>query len=438
MSAAAHRSDVSSFEQYRPWREPALAFRTLADENYALLLHDGSNGRARIYAFPEEIFEGEGRALLDRMAASFRDPQTSGELAGLFGYELASAFERIASPDTTWPHIALARYPAWAEFDRHADTICVRGVREKAVARLLAALTGPVATFEIPKAESVKWTPSWSHDQYLEACQAARDYVHAGDVFQVNLSQSFTVDLDPADTPFCVFERLTRSSPAPHAAYFRIDADRVVMTNSPERFLSVRDGRVEARPIKGTRPRADSPQRDAELAQQLSKSAKDNAENLMIVDLMRNDLARVCRAGSIEVPLLCEVESYANVHHLVSVVEGELRADIDIFDLIGASFPPGSITGAPKVRAMEIIAELEGEARGPYCGAMGWISKSGDMDLNVMIRTAAMQRKDGRWQAIIRSGGGIVAESDPQSEFEETLTKASALRQAFGGGGVRS
>jgi para-aminobenzoate synthetase component 1 len=434
MSAAAPCHDVSPFEQYRPWREPTLAFRPLAENDYALLLHDGSNGRARIYAFPDEIFEGEGREVLDRLAANYRNPQTSGELAGLFGYELVSAFENIAAPSTTWPHIALARYPAWAEFDRDAGTICVRGLCEKAVTRLLETLSVQAESVEIRQSENVEWTPNWSQDQYLNACRTARDYVHAGDVFQVNLSQSFNVELDPADTPFSVFERLTQFSPAPHAAYFRIDADRVVLTNSPERFLSVRDGRVEARPIKGTRPRADNPQRDAELAHQLSSSAKDNAENLMIVDLMRNDLARVCSAGSIEVPLLCEVESYANVHHLVSVVEGELRPGIDVFDLIAASFPPGSITGAPKVRAMEIIAELEGEARGPYCGAMGWISKSGDMDLNVMIRTAALQRQDGRWKAIIRSGGGIVAESDPQSEYEETLTKASALRAAFGGG----
>ena len=230
-----------------------------------------------------------------------------------------------------------------------------------------------------------------------------------------------------------MFERLCRASPAPHAAYFRLDATHVILTNSPERFVSVRAGQVEARPIKGTRKRSVDPVEDAALASELAASAKDRAENLMIVDLMRNDISRVCASGSVRVPVLCAVESYANVHHLVSVVEGELAAGQDMFDLVTASFPPGSITGAPKVRAMQIIAELEGESRGPYCGALGWISEAGDMDLNVMIRTAAMRVEDGVWHATIRSGGGIVADSDPQAEYEETLTKASALRRAVEG-----
>ena len=206
------------------------------------------------------------------------------------------------------------------------------------------------------------------------------------------------------------------------------------MTNSPERFLDVRDGRVEARPIKGTRPRSTDAVADAALVAELVASAKDRAENLMIVDLMRNDLSRVCRPGSVEVPRLCDVESYANVHHLVSVVTGDLADDRDVFDLLEASFPPGSITGAPKVRAMEIISELEGEPRGPYCGALGWIDGASAMDLNVMIRTAALRRSKSGWKASLRSGGGIVADSEPEAEYAETLTKASALRRALGAG----
>jgi para-aminobenzoate synthetase component 1 len=308
----------------------------------------------------------------------------------------------------------------------------VRGESGEAVRELAALLSRDIPAPDAPSGHA-RLVPRWSRERYLTAARRARDYVHAGDVFQVNLSQGFDIELAEGDGPWPVFARLCADSPAPHAAFLRLDADHVVMTNSPERFLDVRDGQVEARPIKGTRRRAADPQADAALAAELSASAKDRAENLMIVDLMRNDLSRVCRPGSVTVPRLYELETYANVHHLVSVVEGELDAGCDVFDLLAASFPPGSITGAPKVRAMEIISELEGEPRGPYCGALGWIDGSTAMDLNVMIRTAALRRVDGVWRASLRSGGGIVADSDPQAEYEETLTKASALRRAFRG-----
>jgi len=412
-----------------PWRDPLAAFAPLAGEPHALLLHDGRNGRARIFAFPDAVFDGEGRAGFDALADSAR---TRGGLhAGLLGYDLAAAFERLPHLDPRWPMLAMARYPAWAEFDRAAGTCRVQGETAAAAKRLAGAL-GEGEPVPVPPVTGARLEPRWSRERYLGAARRARDYVHAGDVFQVNLSQAFDIELAEEDTPWAVFCRLCSDSPAPHAAFLRLDADRVVLTNSPERFLKVRDGRVEARPIKGTRRRAADPAADAALAAELSASAKDRAENLMIVDLMRNDMSRVCRPGSVGVPHLCDLESYANVHHLVSVVEGELAADHDVFDLLAASFPPGSITGAPKVRAMEIISELEGEPRGPYCGALGWIDGAAALDLNVMIRTAALRRSGGRWRASVRSGGGIVADSDPQAEYEETLTKASALRRAFG------
>lgn len=416
------------------WRDPLAAFAPLAQEKHALLLHDGRNGRARIFARPARIHGGEGRAGFDAFAKAVREE--GGMHAGLFGYDLAAAFERLPHLDPRWPPLALARYDAWAEFDRAAGHCIVHADTEDA-ARAFADLLGDGV--EAPPAEAggeASWTPRWSRETYLEAARRARDYVHAGDVFQVNLSQAFDVGLAPGDTPWSVFRRLCEGSPAPHAAYLCLDDAHVVMTNSPERFLDVRDGRVEARPIKGTRRRAADPAEDAALAAELSASAKDRAENLMIVDLMRNDVSRVCEAGSVVVPLLCEVETYANVHHLVSAVEGRLAAGMDVFDLLAAAFPPGSITGAPKVRAMEIISELEGEPRGPYCGALGWIEGKDAMDLNVMIRTAVLRRVAGGWQATVRSGGGIVADSDPVAEYEETLTKASALRRAFGAGAL--
>jgi para-aminobenzoate synthetase component 1 len=257
--------------------------------------------------------------------------------------------------------------------------------------------------------------------------------VRRGDVFQVNLSHPFRGSLPGQDGPFRLIRRLAEQSPAAFSAYLRLDEDRAVVTNSPERFMSVdAAGRVETRPIKGTRARSPDPEADARAAQALAASDKDRAENLMIVDLMRNDIARVCVPGSVRAPQLFGVETFSNVHHLVSTVTGQLAEDKSIFDLIAASFPPGSITGAPKVRAMEIIAELEGESRGPYCGALGWIGADGAADLNVMIRTAALVREGAAWRVEVRSGGAIVIESDPDEELAETRAKAGALLKAAG------
>jgi para-aminobenzoate synthetase component 1 len=251
-------------------------------------------------------------------------------------------------------------------------------------------------------------------------------------VFQVNLSHPFRGRLSGADAPAALSRALASASPAAFSAYLRLDQDRAVVTNSPERFVRLHpDGAVETRPIKGTAARRTDPDDDAAAARALAASMKDRAENLMIVDLMRNDLARVCRPGTVSVPDLFQVESYANVHHLVSTVMGRLAEGRDVFDLLAASFPPGSITGAPKPRAMEIIAELEGESRGPYCGALGWIGPDGAGDFNVMIRTAALVRDGAGWTCDVRSGGAITIESEPEAELAETRAKAGALARAM-------
>ncbi len=365
MSPLLQASAGPLLEIVRPWRDPITAFAPLAAHDHALLLHDGRSGRARVFAWPSRVFADGMRAGFEALQADFRTPCAEGMLAGLFGYDLASAFEAVPAQPSRWPSLAFARYPVWAEFDRAAATLTVRG-RDAALMTRLADLLG---SDSVPTAAgaagAASWSARWSQAHYLAAARRARDYVHAGDVFQVNLSQAFEVELAAGDAPYAVFERLCRASPAPHAAYFRLDAEHVILTNSPERFVSVRRGQIEARPIKGTRRRSTDAAEDAALAAELAVSAKDRAENLMIVDLMRNDISRVCVPGSVHVPTLCAVETYANVHHLVSVVEGDLADGRDVFDLVAASFPPGSITGAPKVRAMQIIAELEGESRGP-------------------------------------------------------------------------
>ena len=202
-----------------------------------------------------------------------------------------------------------------------------------------------------------------------------------------------------------------------------------IVSASPERFLKLADRRVETRPIKGTRPRGSTPEEDRRLGEELLASAKDRAENVMIVDLLRNDLSRVCRDHTVLTPEICVLESFATVHHLVSTVTGELRPGLDAVDLLRATFPGGSITGAPKIRAMEIIAELEPTRRGPYCGAIGWLGGDGWMDTSITIRTYAIKDRRVAFQA----GGGIVADSDPAAEYDETLDKARALIEALGG-----
>ena len=293
---------------------------------------------------------------------------------------------------------------------------------------------------------------SFTRDAYLDAVERVREYIFAGDIFQTNLSQRFDAPL--YEPPWQLYLRLRDRNAAPFAAFLELpepSAGRVshpstfahgapskvegrsrpaiaVLSASPERFLHVDgEGHVETRPIKGTRPRGFGPEHDAALGQALTESAKDRAENLMIVDLMRNDLSRVCSPGTVRVPELFALERYATVHHLVSTVVGELEAGADALDLVRAAFPGGSITGAPKVRAMEIIAELEPSRRGVYCGSIGYWSVSGELDTSIAIRTAVA--RGGR--VYFNAGGGIVADSSPEQEYLETLHKARGIIDAL-------
>jgi para-aminobenzoate synthetase component 1 len=261
---------------------------------------------------------------------------------------------------------------------------------------------------------------SFPRSGYLDAVSRVREYIYAGDIFQANLSQRFETPFP--DNPWTFYERLRARNPAPFSAFFECPGAAVLST-SPERFLRVTaEGHVETRPIKGTRARGVGPEHDAALGQALTESVKDRAENLMIVDLMRNDLSRVCASGSVRVSELFALERYATVHHLVSTVVGTLEPDRDAFDLLRAAFPGGSITGAPKLRAMEIIAELEPSRRGVYCGSIGYWSVTGDVDTSIAIRTAVV--RGGR--IYFSAGGGIVADSDPEQEYRETLDKVRA------------
>ena len=265
---------------------------------------------------------------------------------------------------------------------------------------------------------------NFTRQEYVKAVSRVRSYIAAGAVFQVNLAQRFEADLRVP--PYELYSRLRKINPAPFASYLSLPGVTVVSA-SPERFLRVQGDLVETRPVKGTRPRGGDPIEDRRLAEELQESAKDRAENVMIVDLERNDLGRVCRYGTVKVSELAVLETFPTVFHLTSTILGRLRADRSNIDLLKATFPGGSVTGAPKVRAMEIIDELEPTRRAVYTGSLGYISFDGRMDLSIVIRTLLI--KNGR--AYFQVGGGITYDSDPEAEYVETMDKARAIIAAL-------
>jgi para-aminobenzoate synthetase component 1 len=379
-------------------------------------------------------------------------PPFQGGAAGLFGYDLGHEIERLPRPpldDFQTPALAVGLYDWVLAFDHHhakawlistglpetsAHSRAARAMRRlDQVRRWLdrepmgipwqttERLLVQTPTWEVPGLPGV--ASNFSRETYLATVRRAIEYVHAGDCFQVNVAQRL---LTPQQaSPLAIYDRLRQRNPAPFAGYFDL-GEYALASASPERFLHLQDGDVETRPIKGTRPRGATPAEDRARADELRASTKDRAENVMIVDLLRNDLGRVCAYGSVHVAALCRLESFQYVHHLVSEVRGRLREDLDAVDLLRATFPGGSVTGAPKIRAMEIIAELEGVARGPYCGSLGFIGFDGTMDTNILIRTLVL----GHGWAHFAVGGGIVADSNPEREYEETWHKAEGLLQA--------
>jgi anthranilate synthase component I len=354
-----------------------------------------------------------------------------GGWALMLGYELAGQVEpvlRLPSAPGDIP-VAVALRCAAAVLRDHATGECVV-VAETSHANLLDVIAA-----DIQAAALLPTLPAWQSpatieedeaQHYTDGVQRVLEYLAAGDVFQVNLSRSWRARFDGALDPAALFQRLRENNPAPFAGVFA-QPDWAVVSSSPERLVSVRGDLVETRPIAGTRARF-SGDDDAERIRELVGHPKERAEHVMLIDLERNDLGRVCTPGSVEVDELMTVESYAHVHHIVSNVRGRLRADIAPGEVIRAVFPGGTITGCPKVRCMQIIAELEGEGRSAYTGAMGWLNRDGDLDLNILIRSAEVQGELVRF----RTGAGIVADSDPQRELEETRAKARGMLRALG------
>jgi para-aminobenzoate synthetase component 1 len=402
----------------------------------------------------------EIEALLDhyRTPAVPDLPPFQGGVGGVFGYGLGRFFERLPAARRDvggLPDLRVAVFD-WVLAVDHVEKrawVISQGFPEtepsKREQRARQRLERVLTTLDLPEPPAMvsagstpelRW-PHQSHaldgcpdvssnferEAYLEAVRKAVRYIHAGDVFQVNLSQQLVC---PAwISALELYGRLRERNPSPFSAWYEpTDEDFVIASASPERFLRAStSGEVETRPIKGTRPRKAHPLEDGYVRESLYESGKDRSENVMIVDLLRNDLSRVCRPGSVKVSDLYRLESYPTVHHLVSVVEGRLRDRLGPVDLLRASFPGGSITGAPKIRAMEIINELEPDARGAYCGSLGYIAFSGAMDSSILIRTVTAL--PGWFQFPV--GGGIVAASTPEREYQETLDKAQGILRAL-------
>lgn len=270
-------------------------------------------------------------------------------------------------------------------------------------------------------------TSNFTREAYIQNVFKTKEYILNGDIFEANITQQFSATLTDTMDMQDLYSRLMKINPAPFSAFFKLPHDGYIISASPERFIKVSENSVESSPIKGTRKRSKDENEDRILMEELLSSEKDRAENIMIVDLMRNDLSRVCKPGSIEVKELCALKSFETVHHLVSTINGHLKEGMNALDLLKATFPPGSITGAPKIRAMEIISELEGQVRGPYCGALGYFSFTGDMDSSVIIRTFSVKNN----QIYFSAGGAIVLDSDPEEEYSESLAKAKALIEAL-------
>ncbi|MGA0562185.1 aminodeoxychorismate synthase component I [Ancylobacter sp. VNQ12] len=393
--------------------------------------------------------EREADAPLDALRArlkTYAQPRLPGDAAfqagaaGYIAYEAGRLFDRFptAAPEAgEGPEIDLGFYDLTLAFDmagRRAFVISTgwpesdpaqrsRRARERledATARLAAPLPELGATVAADR-----WRSNFEAESYKAAVGRVIEYIRAGDIFQANFTQRFETEIGEVD-PFALYDQLRRANPATFAALI-VNEDRTIASSSPERFVKLTGAQVETRPIKGTVPRSVEPTLDAFRGRELTTSEKDRAENVMIVDLLRNDLSRVCRPGTVKVPRLCGLETYANVHHLVSVVTGTLEEGRDGLDLMAASFPGGSITGAPKIRAMEIIHELEQRPRGVYCGSIGYIGFDGTMDFNIAIRTVTVEGG----VASFGVGGGITTLSDPVAEYEESLTKAERLFRTF-------
>lgn len=436
-----------------PWRPDAAEhyFTPLSSQPWAMLLHSGfaehphnrfdilvAQPRATLVTHGQTtiINEGEGTAtsiadpltLVYQQLARFNlQPQAHphlpflGGALGLFGYDLGRRFETLpsqADADIALPDMAVGIYDWALIIDNQRQEVSLISYDDPQAR--LAWLEGQSASTTEPFALTSEWRSNMSREAYGEKFRKIQAYLHSGDCYQVNLAQRFTAGYRGDE--WQAFRQLNHANRAPFSAFIRLP-EGAILSLSPERFIQLRQGEIQTRPIKGTLPRLADPEQDQQQAQKLANSPKDRAENLMIVDLMRNDIGRVAVPGSVRVPELFVVEPFPAVHHLVSTVTARLPVHLHATDLLRAAFPGGSITGAPKVRAMEIIDELEPQRRNAWCGSIGYLSFCGNMDTSITIRTLTA------WQGQLycSAGGGIVADSEEAAEYQETFDKVNRI-----------
>lgn len=405
----------------------------------------GSKIRTEIVQNGQSILSHEDPfSILNQLLAPYKiapnDLPFSGGAVGYFSYDLARQLEYLenkALSNNAIPHMMVGIYD-WAVVIDHREKtahLVSNGFQQSTHdnwAALCALFDAPAAMALAEFSLSSPVTSNMTFEQYATAFNAVKNYITEGDCYQVNLAQRFSAKAQGC--AWTAYHKLREISPAPFMAYLNF-GDMQILSGSPERFLQVQDNHVETRPIKGTRPRSDDVKQDQKFAKELQESIKDRAENLMIVDLLRNDISKSCEIGSVKADQLFQLQSFANVHHLVSIVTGTLKAcdkgqGKTALDLLRGCFPGGSITGAPKLRAMQIIEALEPHRRGVYCGAIGYIGFDGNMDTNITIRTAVYLKDSVNSQVgeiSFYAGGGIVADSVLEKEYAETLDKASSM-----------
>ncbi len=438
-------------------------FSLLAGDPFGLFQSKGKESRFDYFGGGKrETFSQNGDPLkhlqewLDRFHNEKKSspdfPSLQGAAIGFFSYDLIRQWERIPPPrhtNPTLPDIYLPFFNLFALFDHRQEVLhlvydpaplITMGESEastlkegkRKITALKESLLSPVSPKGgRPNPVSPEILSDLPRERYIKQVLQIKEYISAGDIFQANLSHRFRIS-SPSLSLLSIYKRLRKINPSPFSAYLELGAIQIA-SNSPERLVRItsREGRriVDTRPIAGTRPRGKNKSEEEEMVRSLSSNEKERAEHLMLVDLERNDLGKVCRYGSIRVGPLMSLEKYSHVIHLVSNIEGELRPDIKCVDVIKALFPGGTITGVPKIRCMEILSELEREARGIYTGSIGYLGFGGEIDLNIAIRTWIRQGEE----MTFRVGAGIVADSDPEKEYQETLQKAAALINAGGG-----
>lgn len=440
-----------------PWQaDPLPGLLAIRDMGHPVLLDSAASNDPRgrysiLSADPALVINAEdgerGLSTIERLRTALKAlgpaswpeqlqlPFGAGAL-GFISYDFGRALERIpeqTNPDIQLPALQMGIYH-WSLISDNTMQrrwlVCHPAVDIEYQRQLLERLH-PAEPNDRPVVQSGRFAlkqpfaAERSKSEYLQSFERIQHYIRAGDCYQVNLAQRFSAACQ--GDPLTAYQQLRQSCPTPFAAYLE-SAGHAILSLSPERFLKVEDRQVETRPIKGTRPRDVTADQDRALADELRHSPKDRAENLMIVDLLRNDLGRACTFGSVRVPELFSIESYPNVHHLVSSITGTLAEDQDALSLLAGAFPGGSITGAPKIRAMQIIEELEPVRRSLYCGSIGYIGCEGQMDLNIAIRSLVHQND----HLYCWGGGGIVADSDGDEEYQESLTKVRVLMESLG------